>query len=95
MQACLRVPTLTPEANGDDYYYHLLMLYLPWRWVSNNDCLLVLGGDQASFAAEVTCQLRALNQFGDTVYICPNSSWCSSTKYGDGKQRCWTRPNLL
>ena len=86
-QACLRVPTLTPEANGDDYYYHLLMLYLPWRnetvdllgshatakqsFVSNNDRLLVLGGDQASFAAEVeraTCQLRALNQFGDTVY---------------------------
>ena len=87
-QACLRVPTLTPEANGDDYYYyHLLMLYLPWRnetvdllgshatakqsFVSNNDHLLVLGGDQALFAAEVeraTCQLRVLNQFGDTVY---------------------------
>ena len=83
-QACLRLPTLT---NGDDYYYHLLMLYLPWRnetvdllgshatakqsFVSNNDRLLVLGGDQASFAAEVeraTCQLRVLNQFGDTVY---------------------------
>ena len=30
-QACLRLPTLTPEANGDDYYYHLLMLYLPWH----------------------------------------------------------------
>ena len=69
---------------GDDYYYHLLMLYLPWRnetvdllgshataKQSNNDRLLVLGGDQASFAAEVeraTCQLRVLNQFGDTVY---------------------------
>ena len=109
-QACLRVPTLTPEANGDDYYYHLLMLYLPWRnetvdllgshatskqsFVSNNDRLLVLGGDQASFAAEVeraTCQLRTLNQFGDTVYapIAPGA------EYGDGKRRCWTRPNLL
>ena len=84
-QACLRLPTLTPEANGDDYYYHLLMLYLPWcnetvdllgshatakqSFVSNNDRLLVLGGDQASFAAEAeraTCQLRVLNQFGDT-----------------------------
>ena len=81
------VETLTPEANGDDYYYHLLMLYLPWcnetvdllgshatakqSFVSNNDRLLVLGGDQASFAAEVeraTCQLRVLNQFSDTVY---------------------------
>ena len=37
-------------------------------FVSNNDRLLVLGGDQASFAAEVeraTCQLRVLNH---TVY---------------------------
>ena len=76
-QACLRVPTLTHEANDDDYYYHLLMLYLPWRnetvdllgshttakqsFVSNNDRLLVLGGDQASFAAEVeraTCTVK-------------------------------------
>ena len=76
-QACLRVPTLTHEAKGDDYYYHLLMLYLPWRnetvdllgshstakqsFVSNNDRLLVLGGDQASFAAEVeraTCTVK-------------------------------------
>ena len=30
--------------------------------------MIVLGGDQASFAAEAACQLRALNQFGDTVY---------------------------
>ena len=40
-------------------------------FVPNNDRLLELGGDQASFAAEVeraTCQLRVLNQFGDTVY---------------------------
>ena len=30
-QACLRVPTVSPESHGDDYYYHLLVLYLPWR----------------------------------------------------------------
>ena len=30
-QACLRVPVMTPEPYGDNYYYHLLMLYLPWR----------------------------------------------------------------
>ena len=30
-QACLRVPTFSPESHGDDYYYHLLILYLPWR----------------------------------------------------------------
>ena len=28
-QACLRVPVMTPESHGDNYYYHLLMLYLP------------------------------------------------------------------
>ena len=30
-QACLGVPVMTPESHGDNYYYHLLMLYLPWR----------------------------------------------------------------
>ena len=30
-QACLRVSVMTPESHGDNYYYHLLMLYLPWR----------------------------------------------------------------
>ena len=28
-RACLRVPVMTPESHGDNYYYHLLMLYLP------------------------------------------------------------------
>ena len=30
-------PVMTPESHGDNYYYHLLMLYLPWRqayWVN-------------------------------------------------------------
>ena len=30
-QACLRLPVMTPESHGDNYYYHVLMLYLPWR----------------------------------------------------------------
>ena len=30
-QACLKVPVMTPESHDDNYYYHLLMLYLPWR----------------------------------------------------------------
>lgn len=25
------MPRLTPEKNGDEYYYSLLLLYLPWR----------------------------------------------------------------
>ena len=30
-QSWLRVPVMTPESHGDNYHYHLLMLYLPWR----------------------------------------------------------------
>ena len=29
-QACLRIPTFSPESHSDNYYYHLLILYLPW-----------------------------------------------------------------
>ena len=29
-QSCLRVLVMTPESHGDNYYYHLLMVYLPW-----------------------------------------------------------------
>ena len=29
-QTCLRVPVMTPESHGNNYYYHLLMYYLPW-----------------------------------------------------------------
>ena len=29
-QACSRVPVMMPELHGDNYYYHPLMLYLPW-----------------------------------------------------------------
>ena len=30
-QACLRVPIMAPESHGDYCYYHLLLLYHPWR----------------------------------------------------------------
>ena len=30
-QACLRIPVQTVESHGDDYYYSLLLLYVPWR----------------------------------------------------------------
>ena len=29
-QACLRVPIMTSESLGDDYNYHLFLLYFPW-----------------------------------------------------------------
>ena len=30
-QACLRIPVQTVESHGDDYYYNLLLLYIPLR----------------------------------------------------------------
>ena len=30
-QACLQIPVQTVESHGDDYYYSLLLLYIPWR----------------------------------------------------------------
>ena len=29
---------MTPESHGDNYYYHLLMLYLPW-WQETEELL--------------------------------------------------------
>ena len=46
--ACLRVSHKTPEAHGDDYYYHLLLLYLPWR-DKENDLLRVYQDAQSAF----------------------------------------------
>ena len=46
--ACLRVPHKTPEAHGDDYYYHLLLLYLPWR-DEENDLLSGYPDAQSAF----------------------------------------------
>ena len=42
--ACLRVPVMSSESHGDDYYYQLLMLYLPWR----NEKADLLGGYQTA-----------------------------------------------
>ena len=46
--ACLRVPHKTPKAHGDDYYYHLLLLYLPWR-DEENDLLSGYPDAQSAF----------------------------------------------
>ena len=35
-QACLRVPVMTPESHGDNYYYHLLMLLIIFTLASGN-----------------------------------------------------------
>ena len=67
-EACLRVPRLSPEKDGDEYYYSLLLLYLPWRleeeltegcdtamavFVRKEDQLQVLHAANAAMAEEV------------------------------------------
>jgi len=61
--AGLRVPVMSPESHGDDYYYQLLMLYLPWRTdllggyqtarealLAKRDQLQFLNAEHSSFA---------------------------------------------
>ena len=43
-----KTPEATPEAHGDDYYYHLLLLYLPWR-DEENDLLTGYPDAQSAF----------------------------------------------
>ena len=76
-QSCfLRVPVMTPESHGENYYYHLLMLYLPWRLetedllgeystalealLAKKDQLQFLNAEYGSFADEVQQAIQQL-----------------------------------
>ena len=81
-QACLRVPVMTPESHGDNYYYHLLMLYLPWRQetedllgeystaqealLAKKDNLQFLNSEHGSFADEVQQAIQQLSSLQNT-----------------------------
>ena len=81
-QACLRVPVMTPESHGDNYYYHLLMLYLPWRQetedllgeydtaqealLAKKDQLQFLNSEHGSFADEVQQAIQQLSNLQNT-----------------------------
>ena len=81
-QACLRVPVMTPESHGDSYYYHLLMLYLPWRQetedllgeyntaqealLAKKDQLQFLNSEHGSFADEVQQAIQQLSNLQNT-----------------------------
>ena len=81
-QACLRVPVMTPESHGDNYYYHLLMLYLPWRQeteellgeystaqealLAKRDQLQFLNSEHGSFADEVVQAIQQLSTLRNT-----------------------------
>ena len=85
-QACLRVPVMTPESHGDNYYYHLLMLYLPRRQetedllgeystaqealLAKKDQLQFLNAEHGSFADEVQ---QAIQQLSNLQNILDNN----------------------
>ena len=68
-QACLRIPVQTVESRSDDYYYSLLLLYVPWRrepadilqgrgssmeaFLARQNEMVVLNVENHSFADEV------------------------------------------
>ena len=67
---------MTPSSHGDDYYYGLLLLYLPWRqeqvdllqhhetamaaFVAQQSELKVLNSEHEAFAEEVQRAVRQL-----------------------------------
>jgi len=77
-QACLRVPIMTPESHGDDYYYHLLLLYYPWRQetqdllgdhttaqealLAKRDQLQFLNSEHNAFGEEVQQAIQQLSE---------------------------------
>ena len=81
-QACLRVPVMTPESHGDNYYYHLLLLYLPWcqetedllgeyntaqeALLAKKDQLQFLNSEHGSFADEVQQAIQQLCNLQNT-----------------------------
>ena len=81
-QACLRVPVMTPESHGGNYYYHLLMLYLPWQQktaellgeystaqealLAKRDQLQFLNSEHGSFADEVVQAIQQLSTLSNT-----------------------------
>ena len=83
-QACLRVPVQTAESHGDGYYYSLLLLYIPWRkepedilqdhstameaFIARQNDLVVLNGENHSFADEVQRAVVQLQALQDDAY---------------------------
>ena len=83
-QACLRIPVQTPESHGDDYYYSLLLLYIPWRkepedllhgygtameaFIARKDEMVVLNAENHTFADEVQRAVVQLQALEDDAY---------------------------
>ena len=83
-QACFRIPVQTVESHGDDYYYSLLLLYVPWRrepgdilqgrgsameaFLARQHEMVVLNAENHSFADEVQRAVVQLQALQDDAY---------------------------
>ena len=84
-QACLRTPAMTPSSHGDDYYYGLLLLYIPWRqesvdllqhhktamaaFIAREGEMKVLNAQHQAFAEEVQRAVQQLQAVQDEAYM--------------------------
>ena len=84
-QACLRTPLMTPQSHGDEYYYGLLLLYIPWRqekldllqqyksamtaFIAREKEMKVLNSDHHAFAEEVQRAVQQLQAVSDNAYM--------------------------
>ena len=84
-QACLRTPAMAPSSHGDDYYYGLLLLYIPWRqesvdllqhhktamaaFIAREDEMKVLNAQHQAFAEEVQRAVQQLQAVQDEAYM--------------------------
>ena len=83
-QACLHIPVQTVESHGDDYYYSLLLLYVPWRrepedilqghgsameaFLARQNEMVVLNAENHSFADKVQRAVVQLQALEDDAY---------------------------
>ena len=83
-QACLRIPVQTAESHGDDYYYSLLLLYIPWMkepedlllkhysameaFIAREGEMVILNAQNHSFADEVQRAVVQLQTLEDDAY---------------------------
>ena len=84
-RACLRTPVMTPSSHGDDYYYSLMLLYIPWRqekadllqnhetamaaFIARESELKVLNAQHEAFAEEVQRAVQQLQAVKDAAYM--------------------------
>jgi len=76
---------MTPESHGDDYHYHLLLLYYPWReetqdllgdygtaqeaLLAKRDQLYFLNSEHSAFVEEIQQAIQQLSVMRNTLEV--------------------------